>query len=161
MNTHFPHATCRFSGLRGAYFHSKNGGVRRLSKAKWKPASRPQTAYKAPKGFLEARLRCSKYGGLKGKKILRLQDLLRRNDDGVEEDEDDGGEDDEELELAIDDANNKVEIVLSAADKKRMVRFARAYDIKGNARKRKQMEGSHSKNNMEGTHSTKITQPQC
>ena len=43
--------TYRYTGLSGAWWHSGKKRPRPLEKSRWIPKSRPQVAYKAPKGF--------------------------------------------------------------------------------------------------------------
>ena len=85
---------------------------------------RPTIAFRAPQGFREVQLKAKKYGN-------KYKEWTYRQDEPSEP------EDDMELEKAIADARDKVEIELNDEQKRRMVLMAMKSEMLGSKRKRR------------------------
>ena len=140
--------TYRYTGLSGAWWHSGKKRPRPLEKSKWIPKSRPQVAYKTPKGFdtIKLHARGESYGRLKGMKSLRLKDITGLvNGDGGEEEAEGGGEAEESAADDVALASNTVSFEIRDENKRRLVKFARRWGIRANERKVKNAAGEEIK----------------
>ena len=88
---------------------------------------RPTVSFHAPPGFSEEKFKGPKYGGLNGQKQYRKDELSESEDEeGL----------DNELEKAIAEARNKVEIELNPEQKRRMVKMAMRLNMVASKRRR-------------------------